>query len=91
MVSLSFYRRTIKGPILFQFYSETILSRRGPLGKVWLAAHMERKLSKTQTLQTDIEQSVGLCSFLFTTWNTRLRPLRQTRSWVKKSRSWHFD
>ncbi|KAF8622372.1 hypothetical protein AX15_007101 [Amanita polypyramis BW_CC] len=40
------------------FYSETILSRRGPLGKVWLAAHMERKLSKTQTLQTDIGQSV---------------------------------
>ncbi|RXW13676.1 hypothetical protein EST38_g12180 [Candolleomyces aberdarensis] len=40
------------------FYSETILSRRGPLGKVWLAAHMERKLSKSQTLQTDIEQSV---------------------------------
>ena len=42
-----------------QFYSEAILSRRGPLAKVWLAAHMERKLSKTQTLQTDIEQSVG--------------------------------
>ncbi|KAF8894121.1 Rec8 like protein-domain-containing protein [Infundibulicybe gibba] len=42
----------------YMFYSETILSRRGPLGKVWLAAHMERKLSKTQTLQTDIEQSV---------------------------------
>ncbi|KAJ4468149.1 Rec8 like protein-domain-containing protein [Lentinula aciculospora] len=40
------------------FYSETILSRRGPLAKVWLAAHMERKLSKTQTLQTDIEESV---------------------------------
>ena len=44
---------------LFQFYSEAILSRRGPLAKVWLAAHMERKLSKAQTLQTDIEQSVG--------------------------------
>jgi hypothetical protein len=43
----------------FKFYSEAILSRRGPLAKVWLAAHMERKLSKTQTLQTDIEQSVG--------------------------------
>ncbi|TFK18920.1 hypothetical protein FA15DRAFT_674905 [Coprinopsis marcescibilis] len=40
------------------FYSEAILSRRGPLGRVWLAAHMERKLSKSQTLQTDIEQSV---------------------------------
>ena len=44
---------------IVQFYSEAILSRRGPLAKVWLAAHMERKLSKTQTLQTDIEQSVG--------------------------------
>lgn len=42
-----------------QFYSEAILSRRGPLAKVWLAAHMERKLSKTQTLQTDIEQAAG--------------------------------
>ncbi|KAG8968411.1 sister chromatid cohesion protein 1 [Tulasnella sp. 419] len=40
------------------FYAEAILSRRGPLGKVWLAAHWERKLSKTQTLQTDIGQSV---------------------------------
>ena len=43
-----------------QFYSEAILSRRGPLAKVWLAAHMERKLSKVQTLQTDIEESVGM-------------------------------
>ncbi|KAF8632498.1 hypothetical protein AX17_004827 [Amanita inopinata Kibby_2008] len=42
------------------FYSESILSRRGALGKVWLAAHMERRLSKTQTLQTNIEQSVDV-------------------------------
>lgn len=41
------------------FYSEAILSRRGPLARVWLAAHYERKLSKNQTLQTDIGQSVG--------------------------------
>ncbi|KAI0312344.1 Rec8 like protein-domain-containing protein [Amylostereum chailletii] len=40
------------------FYSEAILSRRGPLAKVWLAAHMERKLSKAQTLQTNIGESV---------------------------------
>ncbi|KZT21360.1 hypothetical protein NEOLEDRAFT_1099272 [Neolentinus lepideus HHB14362 ss-1] len=40
------------------FYSEAILTRRGPLAKVWLAAHMERKLTKAQTLQTDIEESV---------------------------------
>ncbi|KAJ7593862.1 Rec8 like protein-domain-containing protein [Mycena floridula] len=40
------------------FYSDALLSKRGPLGKVWLAAHMERKLSKAQTMQTDIEESV---------------------------------
>ena len=50
-----------------QFYSEAILSRRGPLAKVWLAAHMERKLSKAQTLQTDIEQSVGEYASYLTT------------------------
>jgi hypothetical protein len=73
-----------------QFYSEAILSRRGPLAKVWLAAHMERKLSKAQTLQTDIEQSVGTC---FRTLAFLLRSLNdhsaQTQSWVRRSKSWH--
>src|SRR5688572_23453425 len=40
------------------FYSEAILSKKGPLAKVWLAAHWERKLSKHQTLQTNIPASV---------------------------------
>ncbi|KAL0570511.1 sister chromatid cohesion protein 1 [Marasmius crinis-equi] len=40
------------------YYSKELLERRGPLGKVWLAAHMERKLSKTQMLQTNITESV---------------------------------
>ncbi|KAF9915051.1 sister chromatid cohesion protein 1 [Lobosporangium transversale] len=40
------------------FYSEAILSKKGPLAKVWLAAHWERKLTKNQTLQTDINNSV---------------------------------
>ncbi|EPY52084.1 mitotic cohesin complex [Schizosaccharomyces cryophilus OY26] len=40
------------------FYSEAILSKKGPLAKVWLAAHWEKKLSKVQTLHTNIEQSV---------------------------------
>ena len=35
------------------------------MAKVWLAAHMERKLSKAQTLQTDIEQSVGKYTTVF--------------------------
>lgn len=39
--------------------TELILSKRGPLGKVWLSAHQERKLSKAQTLGIDVEESVG--------------------------------
>ncbi|KAI9635449.1 Rec8 like protein-domain-containing protein [Dioszegia hungarica] len=38
--------------------TELILSKRGPLAKVWLSAHHERKLSKQQTLGVDVEESV---------------------------------
>jgi cohesin complex subunit SCC1 len=41
--------------------TELILSKRGPLAKVWLSAHHERKLSKQQTLGVDVEESVGEC------------------------------
>ncbi|KAJ2711746.1 sister chromatid cohesion protein 1 [Coemansia spiralis] len=41
------------------FYAEAILSKKGPLAKVWLAAHLERKLTKTQLLQASIPSSVG--------------------------------
>ena len=41
------------------FYSDVILAKKGPLARVWLAAHWERKLSKTQFLQTSIEKSVS--------------------------------
>ncbi|KAK9248162.1 Rec8 like protein-domain-containing protein [Lipomyces tetrasporus] len=41
------------------FYSESLLSKKGPLARVWLAANLERKLSKAQFLQTSIEKSVG--------------------------------
>lgn len=44
------------------FYSDVILSKRGPLGKVWLAAHFERKLNKTAFLQTSIQNSVCECA-----------------------------
>ncbi|KAL2914318.1 sister chromatid cohesion protein 1 [Polyrhizophydium stewartii] len=40
-------------------YLDTILGKKGPLAKVWLAAHWERKLSKSQFLQTNIRASVG--------------------------------
>ena len=41
------------------FYSETLLSKTGPLARVWLSANLERKLSKTHILQSDIQTSVG--------------------------------
>ena len=48
--------------------TELILSKRGPLGKVWLSAHQERKLSKAQTLGIDVEESVGMSYARLTTW-----------------------
>lgn len=39
------------------FYSNIILTKKGTLGIVWLAAHLN-KLSKKQIVQADIEQSV---------------------------------
>ncbi|KAI9666572.1 MAG: sister chromatid cohesion protein 1 [Bathelium mastoideum] len=41
------------------FYSETLLSKTGPLARVWLAANIERKLSKNNVLQQDIGSSVN--------------------------------
>ncbi|KAF2495236.1 hypothetical protein BU16DRAFT_486576 [Lophium mytilinum] len=41
------------------FYSETLLSREGPLARVWLAANMERKLSKNMIVSSNITQNVN--------------------------------
>jgi hypothetical protein len=41
------------------FYSETLLSKTGALARVWLSANLERKLSKSHILQSDIEGSVN--------------------------------
>ena len=40
------------------FYSETLLSKTGPLAKIWLSSNLEKKVSKTQILQSNIESSV---------------------------------
>ncbi|KPI39439.1 Cohesin subunit rad21 [Cyphellophora attinorum] len=40
------------------FYVDQLLSKTGPLAKVWLAANIERKLSKSQVLQSDIDQDI---------------------------------
>ncbi|KAF2457551.1 Rec8 like protein-domain-containing protein, partial [Lineolata rhizophorae] len=41
------------------FYSETLLSKTGPLARVWLAANIERKLTKREYVQSNIETSVS--------------------------------
>jgi cohesin complex subunit SCC1 len=41
------------------FYSQIILAKKGPLGKVWLAAHWgDKKLGRPQIFSTDISLSV---------------------------------
>lgn len=40
------------------FYSETLLSKTGPLARVWLSANLERKLTKSHILTSDIDASV---------------------------------
>lgn len=41
------------------FYSQIILAKKGPLGKIWIAAHWDKKLNKAQIFQTNINTSVG--------------------------------
>ena len=39
------------------FYSHLVISEKNSLGKIWLAAHFEKKLTKAQVFETDIEES----------------------------------
>lgn len=40
------------------FHYDFILSKRSSLAKVWLAAHWEKKLSKVQIFETNLQSSV---------------------------------
>ena len=40
------------------FYSQFVLSKKGPLAKIWLAAHWEKKLSKAQIYETNVQDAV---------------------------------
>lgn len=40
------------------FYSDTLLSKTGPLARVWLASNMERKLTKKDCLSSNLESSI---------------------------------
>ena len=40
------------------FYAHFVLSKKGPLAKVWLAAHWDKKLTKAHVFETDVEKTV---------------------------------
>jgi len=40
------------------FYAHFVLSKRGPLSRIWLAAHWDKKLTKAHVFETDLEDSV---------------------------------
>nr|VDD61687.1 unnamed protein product [Brassica oleracea] len=40
------------------FHSEGIVSRKGPLGAIWVAAYFVKKLKKAQVKDTNIPSSV---------------------------------
>jgi len=40
------------------FYAHFVLSKKGPLARVWLAAHWDKKLTKAHIFETNIETSV---------------------------------
>lgn len=37
------------------FYTQLFTSSRGPLAKIWLAAHWERKLTRAQVFECNLE------------------------------------
>lgn len=41
------------------FYSQLLLSKKGPLARLWTAAHWDRKLNKAAIAQTDIKAAAG--------------------------------
>ncbi|KAI4350538.1 hypothetical protein L6164_004986 [Bauhinia variegata] len=41
------------------FNSGTLLSSKGPLGAIWVAAYCLKRLKKSQVKETDIPTSVG--------------------------------
>lgn len=40
------------------FYAHFVLAKKGPLARIWLAAHWDKKLTKAHVFETNIESSV---------------------------------
>lgn len=42
------------------FYSPTILAKKSPMGTIWMAAHLERKIKKAQIEKINIAIYAGI-------------------------------
>ncbi len=40
------------------FYAQAVLTKKGPLARIWLAAHMQNKLTKAMVFATDVRKAV---------------------------------
>lgn len=40
------------------FYAHYVLSKKGPLAKIWLAAHWDKKLTKAHVFETNVSSCV---------------------------------
>lgn len=45
-------------PAYNMFYAHFVLAKKGPLARIWLAAHWDKKLTKAHVFETNIEKSV---------------------------------
>lgn len=41
------------------FYSQFVLAKKGPLSRVWLAAHWDKKLTKQEIFKINLQESVS--------------------------------
>jgi len=66
------------------FYSTQVLARKGPLGVVWLAAHMDSKLKKNNVFEANLVGSVGKYSSRCFEIEIKLVGLDHTQSTLSK-------
>ena len=49
---------SLSGEGVEMFYGAYVLAKKGPLAKVWLAAHWDKKLTKAHVFETDVSATV---------------------------------
>ena len=56
------------------FYAHFVLAKKGPMARIWLAAHWDKKLTKAHVYETNIEKSVeGILQVTFlSSWNQNM-------------------